>query len=137
MSFSNPFSLSCPATQSISLFSAGTLDPLSYLQVPMKAPTASPPQPLSTPRLDRPQELLTKAACGNEGCVEGGERELEEEGGVVFRTDGRGSFPTFSSPGLLHGDGPAGLGAGAESPGEEPLMECPVSWNGSLLQPPH
>lgn len=31
------------------------------------------PQPLRTPRLVQGQELLTKAQCGNEGCVEGGE----------------------------------------------------------------
>ncbi|KAL6480215.1 hypothetical protein MHYP_G00112480 [Metynnis hypsauchen] len=71
-----------------SVFSAGTLGPLSHLQVPMKAPTVSPPQPLSMPRLVQPQELLTKAACGNEGCVEGGVRRREEGrekwGGVLL-----------------------------------------------------
>lgn len=40
---------------------------------------------------------------------------VEERGGDAFRTDGWGSFPTFSRLGLLHGDGSAGLGALEES----------------------
>lgn len=82
--------LSSPCAQSINLSSAPA--PLALCPICRclwKHPRL--PQPLCTPRLVQGQELLTKAQCGNEGCVEG------EKGGVeggCSKTDGWGSLPT-------------------------------------------
>lgn len=78
-----PLSLSpAPGAQSINLSSAPA--PLALCPICRclwKHPRS--PQPLRTPRLVQGQELLTKAQCGNEGCVEGGKRGDEGVGGVL------------------------------------------------------
>lgn len=81
---------SSPSAQSINLSSAPA--PLALCPICRclwKHPRS--PQPLCTPRLVQGQELLTKAQCGNEGCVEGGMGVMR---GGCSKTDGWGSKPT-------------------------------------------
>lgn len=90
LAFSPSLALSSPSAQSINLSSAPA--PLALCPICRclwKHPRS--PQPLHTPRLVQGQELLTKAQCGNEGCVEGGKGVLK---GGCSKTDGWGSLPT-------------------------------------------
>lgn len=118
-SLSPSLALSSPSAQSINLSSAPA--PLALCPICRclwKHPRS--PQPLRTPRLVQEQELLTKAQCGNEGCVEGGRGVLK--GAALRQMAGEVSQ-------LLHRGCQFKFTTTKETHGSRTSKEMPTKWN--------